>query len=180
MNTPIQISIKRPRKKMLASPFRRSTSAWTLITLALACFAVSPAARAVVPAPDGGYPNFNTAEGDNALFYLTTGENNTAIGFRTLNVNTTGSYNTATGSQALYLNTTGFGNTVNGLLRSVTTPPAAKTPPSVFERSTGTQLPTTTQPPVLLRLQVIPPAAKTQPTALLRSITTQAAATILH
>jgi hypothetical protein len=29
--------------------------------LALACFAVAPSARAVVPAPDGGYPGDNTA-----------------------------------------------------------------------------------------------------------------------
>jgi hypothetical protein len=29
--------------------------------------------QAVVPPPDGGYPNFNTAEGQNALFSLTTG-----------------------------------------------------------------------------------------------------------
>ena len=35
-------------------------------------------ARAVTPEPDGGYPGFNTAEGDNALFSLTTG-NRTAF-----------------------------------------------------------------------------------------------------
>jgi len=38
----------------------------------------SPMARAVTPEPDGGYPGFNTAEGDNALFSLTTG-NRTAF-----------------------------------------------------------------------------------------------------
>src|SRR5438094_9136686 len=99
MNTSIQISIKGPRRNVLTNPFPCSTSALILITLALACFAFSPAARAVLPAPDGGYPNFNTAEGDNALSFLTTGENNTAIGFRALYVNTTGSYNTAPGPQ---------------------------------------------------------------------------------
>jgi hypothetical protein len=41
--------------------------------LALACFTLSPTARAVVPAPDGGYPGGNTAEGQNALLSLTSG-----------------------------------------------------------------------------------------------------------
>lgn len=35
---------------------------------------------AVVPAPDGGYPGFNTAEGQSALLNLTGGVGNTAIG----------------------------------------------------------------------------------------------------
>ena len=50
------------------------------LALALAWFALSPPAQAVTPPPDGGYPGFNTAEGDNALFSLTTGTNNTATG----------------------------------------------------------------------------------------------------
>jgi len=41
-----------------------------LIPLVLACFALSPRAQAVTPAPDGGYPGFNTAEGFNALLAL--------------------------------------------------------------------------------------------------------------
>ena len=44
-----------------------------LIALALVCFGLLPQAQAVVPPPDGGYPGFNTAEGQNALFSLTTG-----------------------------------------------------------------------------------------------------------
>ena len=48
---------------------------------AFACFAVS-SSLAVVPAPDGGYLNFNTAEGEDALFSLSSGERNTAIGRR--------------------------------------------------------------------------------------------------
>ena len=44
-----------------------------LIAGVFACFAISPMAKAVVPPPDGGYPGFNTAEGQNALFSLTTG-----------------------------------------------------------------------------------------------------------
>ncbi len=36
-----------------------------LITLALLCFGLLPKVQAVVPPPDGGYPGFNTAEGQN-------------------------------------------------------------------------------------------------------------------
>jgi hypothetical protein len=61
---------------------------------------MSPLARAVDPPPDGGYPNNNTAEGDKALFNLTTGSDNAAIGFQALFNNTIGSFNTAIGSQA--------------------------------------------------------------------------------
>jgi trimeric autotransporter adhesin len=78
-------------------------------------FALSPVARAVNPPPDGGYPNQNTAEGDNALFSLTTGTDNTATGFQALFNNTTGGLNTATGSGALQSNTTGNWNTAAGV-----------------------------------------------------------------
>jgi hypothetical protein len=67
-----------------------------------------------VPAPDGGYANWNTAEGTNALFHLTSGVYNTAIGGRALFSNTTGTHNTATGFNALYSNTNGKFNTANG------------------------------------------------------------------
>jgi len=76
-----------------------------LITLALICFALLPKAQAVVPPPDGGYPNFTTAEGQNALFSLTTGAANTAVGWRSLFSDTEGSFNTATGAGTLLLNT---------------------------------------------------------------------------
>ena len=88
--------------------------AFLLLPLALAWFALSPTARAVTPPPDGGYPNDNTAEGDNALFSLTTGVDNTAIGFDTLQSNTTGPGNTAIGVRALSDNTTGGFNTATG------------------------------------------------------------------
>jgi trimeric autotransporter adhesin len=86
------------------------------IPLALCCFALSPAPNAfgVRPAPDGGYPGANTAEGTNALFTLTTGTDNTAVGFKALYNNTTGGSNTANGDQALFSNTTGGQNTANG------------------------------------------------------------------
>ena len=54
------------------------------ILLGIVLVGVVPAIRAVVPAPDGGYPGGNTAEGQNALLSLTTGGVNTAIGFVSL------------------------------------------------------------------------------------------------
>src|SRR5438128_2110395 len=82
--------------------------------LGLACCALSPGAQAVLPAPDGGYPGRNTAEGEDALFSLTTGQDNTAIGFNALFNNTKGGSNTAVGKQALFLNTSGDNNTAVG------------------------------------------------------------------
>jgi endosialidase-like protein len=78
-----------------------------LIYVALACFALSPTVQAVTPAPDGGYGNQNTAEGDNALNDLTSGVWNTAVGFGALANNTIGNQNTATGYKALFANISG-------------------------------------------------------------------------
>src|SRR5437762_2620016 len=98
---------------MNRSPLRRRL---LLIPLVLVCFALSPTARAVDPPPDGGYPNNNTAEGEDALFSLDTllGTDNTAIGFDALYNNTTGSFNTANGVHALHRNTIGNYNTASG------------------------------------------------------------------
>src|SRR5438477_7181086 len=97
-------------KKTIMPPF---------VTIALACFALSPDAQAVDPPPDGGYPNQNTAEGMDALFNLNVdpdegGYNNTAVGFNALYSDTDGSANTATGAFALRNNTTGNENTAFG------------------------------------------------------------------
>jgi hypothetical protein len=124
---------------------RKTTILPLLIGLVLECFGLSPAARAVLPPPDGGYAGQNTAEGEDALFNLTTGTHNTAIGYVALHDNTAGndntavgrralysnigaiypdgSLNTAIGVDALYSNTTGFWNTAVGwqALRSNTT-----------------------------------------------------------
>src|SRR5437660_577369 len=87
-----------------------------VLVFALTCLSLSPTPNAfgVLPPPDGGYPNFNTAEGDNALFSLTTGSANTAIGEESLFQDTTGSNNTAIGTAALGNNTTGDFNTASG------------------------------------------------------------------
>jgi len=77
-------------------------------------FALSPSTQAVVPPPDGGYPNFTTAEGQNALHTLTTGSANTALGAYSLFSTTTASFNTAVGAGALDLNT-GDNNTAVGV-----------------------------------------------------------------
>src|SRR5438270_89124 len=84
------------------------------LAVALAFFVLSLAALAVSPAPDGAYPNGNTAEGDSALFSLSDGTDNVAIGAGALYSNTRGNYNTANGFQTLNSNTTGSGNTANG------------------------------------------------------------------
>ena len=100
------------------------------IALALVCFGLAQLTHAVLPPPDGGYPNFTTAEGQNALKSLTTGSGNTGIGWVSLFSATTASFNTgvgagtlalntadentATGAGALLLNTTGIGNTATG------------------------------------------------------------------
>jgi hypothetical protein len=44
-----------------------------LITFSLVCFALVQNTQALNPPPDGGYPEGNTAEGQAALFSLTTG-----------------------------------------------------------------------------------------------------------
>jgi Chaperone of endosialidase len=101
-----------------------------LFVFVLACLAFFPTAEGVVPAPDGGYPGGNTAEGQNALFSLTTGGFNTAVGWFSLFSNVDNSFNTAvgagtllantadgntaTGAGALLSNTTGENNTANG------------------------------------------------------------------
>src|SRR5690242_13816656 len=99
------------RKSISRSPLRRG---FPLIAVALVWFALSQMAQAVSPAPDGGYPGFNTAEGDNALLNLTTGTNNTALGANALQFNTIGGANTATGNGALAANITGSNNTATG------------------------------------------------------------------
>ena len=83
------------------------------LTFGFAWLALAPAARAVSPPPDGGYPGGNTAEGDTALLSLTTGGFNTAVGLFSLRSLSTGSFNTAIGAGTLLANT-GDENTATG------------------------------------------------------------------
>jgi hypothetical protein len=122
-----------------------------LLPLVLACFGLSPKILAVVPAPDGGYPAGNTAEGQSALFSLTTGGFNTAIGYLSLLSNATNNFNTAvgagtllantadqntaTGAAALLSNTTGQFNTANGAFALLAIPPEGRTRPTVIKHS---------------------------------------------
>jgi hypothetical protein len=50
-----------------------------ITTLAFLCLGLLPKVEAVNPPPDGGYHGGNTAEGQDALFSLTTGTYNTAL-----------------------------------------------------------------------------------------------------
>jgi hypothetical protein len=93
----------------------KQTTSVFVVAFGLACFGLSQIAQAVSPPPDGGYTGFNTAEGQDALFSLTTGEFNTAGGVEALFSNTTGSKNTATGAAALQDNTTASNNTATGV-----------------------------------------------------------------
>jgi Chaperone of endosialidase len=94
----------------LSSRFR-----FILVGFTLAWSALLTTAQAVTPPPDGGYPGFNTAEGQNALFSCTTGVRNTALGAFTLYRDTTGNGNTAVGINALRRNIIGGYNTAVGL-----------------------------------------------------------------
>jgi hypothetical protein len=102
-----------------------------LILLTILCVGSFRQAQAVTPPPDGGYANFTTAEGTNALKNLTTGAANTAAGWYSLFTNTSGNYNTAVGAAtllfndadlntaigtaALFFNTNGISNTAVGV-----------------------------------------------------------------
>lgn len=88
--------------------------AFVLVVLALACIGFSQTSNAVIPAPDGGYPGNNTAEGTDALFSLAGGAGNTAIGFDALYSDTIGFSNTAIGTNALRANTIAGSNTAVG------------------------------------------------------------------
>jgi Chaperone of endosialidase len=114
----------------------------TQLFLAFLCFLVAgPKAKAVSPAPDGEYANGNTAEGQYALFSLTTGGYNTAIGFFALEGVKTGSFNTALGAGALFANTadentaTGAGALLNNTDGDHNT---ANGESALFKNSTGT------------------------------------------
>jgi trimeric autotransporter adhesin len=106
--------------KPMKQSIKFKITALLFIPLALACFALLPSAQAetpfVSPAPDGGYPGHNTAEGTNALFHLIIGSGfwNSAFGDSALFNTTSGDANTALGYNAMFSNLDGSGNTGNG------------------------------------------------------------------
>ena len=118
------IAVQQKKKKNMKLPNL------THILIGIVCLGLLPKVQAIIPAPDGGYPGGNTAEGQNALFSRTTGGYNTAVGLLSLRSLTIGSFNTAigagtllvntadnntaTGTGALLSNTTGVASTANG------------------------------------------------------------------
>jgi hypothetical protein len=121
---------------------RNTTIISITILLVLACFGLLLKAQAVVPAPDGGYPGGNTAEGQNALLSLNvnTGTNNTAVGWFSLKSNVGGQYNTAVGSGALFNNTASRNTAVGGAAMFSNTSGSFNTAVgmlSLFTNSTG-------------------------------------------
>ena len=116
-------------KTFIQNQQARKRSTFVIAALLL-CAGLLTTTKAVSPAPDGGYPGGNTAEGDSALFSLTTGAYNTAVGLFSLLSNQEGQFNTgvgagtllantahrntAVGAGSLLSNTTGVKNTANG------------------------------------------------------------------
>lgn len=84
-------------------------------TFAFVFIGLLPIANAVTPPPNGGYPGYNTAGGDNALFNLTTGNANTAVGWFALYLLDDGNYNTGLGAGALALNVADSNTAVGAL-----------------------------------------------------------------
>ena len=136
MNQPIEFETAIPFITKATIHSGRGARYW-IVAVLLALLGFLPKGQAVNPAPDGGYPGGNTAEGQNALLTLTSGTFNTALGFSSLTNDTAGQFNTAvgagalfanvgdagsglgventaTGAAALLSNTTGFANTANG------------------------------------------------------------------
>jgi hypothetical protein len=131
---------KRKNHTMKSAAQPKSKTLLILVTLVFLCFGLLSRMQAVVPAPDGGYPGGNTAEGTNALLSLTTGTYNTAIGLFSLRSSTEGKFNTAVGAGALLSITTTQENTAIGagaLLVSTSGFNTATGAFALFENDTG-------------------------------------------
>jgi uncharacterized coiled-coil protein SlyX len=98
-----QKSMERLIQSKQAGPARAGLG--ILMILLLASLALMEKAQALSPAPDGGYPGGNTAEGQSALGSLTSGLYNTGIGAFSLLSLTDGNFNTGVGAGTLLLNT---------------------------------------------------------------------------
>jgi hypothetical protein len=104
-------SEKAKKKKEQTKSMKNRNVIFAVILSAAACFPLVIKAQA---APEAALPGLNTADGDRALFNITTGTANTAVGWRSLTSDTTGSFNTGLGAGTLALNTTEDSNTAVG------------------------------------------------------------------
>jgi hypothetical protein len=78
---------------------------FTSILLAVGFLALSPIAQTACPSPNQGCAGGNTADGQSALFSLTTGTYNTGVGLYSLLSLAEGNFNTALGAGTLLANT---------------------------------------------------------------------------
>jgi hypothetical protein len=112
----------------------------TFVVLSWFAMPITRNAFGVSPPPDGAYPNFNTAEGQNALLSLSGGTVNTAVGFGSLQANRTNSFNTAIGAGTLLANTADANTAVGvaALLSNTSgTPNTATGALALFSNTTG-------------------------------------------
>jgi trimeric autotransporter adhesin len=105
------------------SAYMKSTMRIILIATALLSLEVGGTKMyAIAPPPGDFYPGGNTAIGQQAFLFLTSGQYNTTVGFLSQAGNATASFNTAVGAGALLSNTV-EGNTAVGagaLLKNTT------------------------------------------------------------
>ena len=145
-------------------------SALLLLSLLIGCFAFSLTMSAVSPAPDGGYPAGNTAEGDDALFNLSkNGYYNTAIGFHAL-FSTPGAIITPQPALPHSVGTRPeLVTRPTVLVPCFRTPPVAAIPRLVLERCSPTQPASRTRPLVGKHFSQTRPDSTTRPMVFPRS-----------
>jgi trimeric autotransporter adhesin len=116
MKNPVQlISVIVSSHDLRRAQPRRLPAVIATLTICFGWFVSIPAARAVTPPPDGGYANETTAEGEDALFSLTTGIESTAVGYHALHNNLTGAQNTAVGASALEQTTSNWNTAIGAV-----------------------------------------------------------------
>jgi hypothetical protein len=102
-----------PRVQATSGPENDSPGLDSPANVNLPVMRAQAAPKKAPTAPATALPGFNTADGDHALFNITTGVANTAVGWYSLFSNTDGTFNTAVGAGTLVLNvgdqTTGEG-----------------------------------------------------------------------
>ena len=163
-----------------------SRLALLFVPLVFACFVLLPKARAVVPAPDGGYPGFTTAEGRETPLdlYDRLWEHSGWLVFavqrheRQLELRRRRRCAAfqcrkpkhSRGRLGFIINSTGM-NTANGV-QALYNNTGTRTRPTVFKRSITTPPAAPTRPTVLEHSLATPPVAVTRPMVLMRSLPT--------